>query len=289
MLPVARGLTGLGHRGVAPRVVRGFAASPWGGDTWRHDKHAFKAWTQSAMQDSSSKEGRELYGFLALSFGDADADKDGWINKEEFDGLLEKVASLPRRYGMAPSWQAQFGNDVNERIEARNRIFDSIDGSGGFTPRGKLAMGQFITWCHGHIFQKVQTIDDAKVDFANLSDYTEDQFINYLELAVTDPTSGASTSLYNFLLTIFTEADVKCKGTVNFSEFDRLATLAAAVPRHFGLAPSGSDEATRKAMFDAMDHTNSGTVTFRKFLRFVRLHAKAKIEDHKAGKGFKSS
>jgi len=29
--------------------VRAFAASPWGGDAWRHDKDAFKAWTTAAM------------------------------------------------------------------------------------------------------------------------------------------------------------------------------------------------------------------------------------------------
>merc|ERR1712064_81781 len=43
-----------------------------------------------------------LYGFLALSFGDVDTDKDGLINAEQFDQLLAEVAALPRRYGLAP-------------------------------------------------------------------------------------------------------------------------------------------------------------------------------------------
>jgi len=270
-----------------PQAVRSFAASPWGGDAWRHDKNAFKSWAQTAISDSNSVEGRELYGYLAVSFGDADADKDGWINKAEFDFLLEKVAGLPRRYGMAPSWQQEYGNEA-ARIAARNRIFDAIDGSAGYSPRGKLAMGQFISWCNGHIFSKVKTIDAGKVDFAHLGDYNEEEFINYLYKAVTEPSSGASSSLYNFLLTIFVEADEGCRGEINISQFDKLVSLAAAVPRHFGLAPSASDEAARKAMFAAMDHTNAGSVTFRKFLRFVRLHAKEMIEAHRDGRGYKA-
>ena len=37
-----------------------------------------------------------------LSFGDVDTNKDGFINVEEFDRLLEAVAAIPRRYGLAP-------------------------------------------------------------------------------------------------------------------------------------------------------------------------------------------
>merc|ERR1719265_405863 len=183
---------------------------------------------------------------------------------------------------------AEYGNDAATRMAARNRMFDAINGSDGFSPRGKLAMGQFISWCNGHIFSKVKTIDTRKVDFAHLGDYSEEEFINYLEKAVTDPTSGASSSLYNFLLTIFVEADEGCRGEINIAQFDKLVSLAAAVPRHFGLAPPDSDEAARKAMFDAMDHTKAGSITFRKFLRFVRLHSKEMIDAHRDGRGYKA-
>merc|ERR1712179_303849 len=89
-------------RSAARPAVRTFSASPWGTDHWRHDKQAFKAWAKEASEPGSSKAKRELYGFLALSFGDVDTDKDGLINAEQFDQLLAEVAALPRRCGLGP-------------------------------------------------------------------------------------------------------------------------------------------------------------------------------------------
>ena len=44
----------------------------------------------------------ELYGMLAMRFGDTDVDKDGKINAAEFDGLCEDIAALPHRFGFGP-------------------------------------------------------------------------------------------------------------------------------------------------------------------------------------------
>merc|ERR1712048_1289940 len=81
-------------RSVARPSVRAFSASPWGTDHWRHDKQAFKAWAQAAVQPGTNKEKRELYGFLALSFGDVDTDKDGLISAEQFDQLLAELSTI---------------------------------------------------------------------------------------------------------------------------------------------------------------------------------------------------
>merc|ERR1719215_394995 len=116
--------------------------SVWGNDGWRYDKGTFREWVKGAVVKGSTEE-RQMYAFLAASFGDCDVDKDGFINKEEFDVLLEMVAALPRRFGFAPSWRTEYGTK-SRRTSAREAIFASIDGADGFKPRGKIAMGQFV-------------------------------------------------------------------------------------------------------------------------------------------------
>jgi Ca2+-binding EF-hand superfamily protein len=253
------------------------------GETWRYDKGAFKTWVAKASTENGVEK-KQLYAHLALSFGDVDNDKDGWITPEEFDLLLEKVAALPRRFGLAPSWQVEYGGDAAKRKAGRKAMFDAIDGADGFKPRGKIAMGQFLGWSTTHIFSKVASIkgETGRVAFRHVEDFTKEEYVAYVEEAVNKPDSIASTTLYNYLLTLFVEADVDCKGKISYEQFDGLVEIAAASPRHFGLAPAGRDAAARMMMFYAMDYNKSGYVAFRKFLRFVREHAREKVTEYKA-------
>lgn len=270
-------------------AARPFAShSPWGGEHWRHDKTAFVDWVRKAMADNSSAEKRQLYGFLAYKFGDADADKDGFITAPEFDHLLEKVASLPRRFGLAPTWEVEYGGSIEKRTAARKAMFDKIDSQKG-PARGKIGMQMFVQFCYDHILGKVATLEHVSgVDFNHLDQCTEKEFVDYLEKAVTDQNSDAYAVLYEYLLTLFVEADVDSTGAINFNQFDLLVDKAAAAPRLFKLAPAGSSTEIRKAIFDSMDDNQEGYVTFRKFTRWLVEHAKEKIDDHRAGKGYKA-
>merc|ERR1711953_336759 len=151
-------------------------------------------------------------------------------------------------------------------------------------PRGKIAMGQFLNWSTSHIFSKVGTLTGGvgRVAFRHVEEFTKEEYVAYVDSAVNDADSIASTTLYNYLLTLFVEADVECKGKISYEQLDGLVEIAAASPRHFGLAPAGRDAAARRSMFDAMDYNKSGYVTFRKFLRFVREHAREKVAEYKA-------
>merc|ERR1719420_1512915 len=186
--------------------VRAASSSIWGSDSWRYDKESFKQWVVASTKDGTAEQ-QQMYGYLALSFGDVDIDKDGWINQEEFDKLLEKVAGLPRRFGLAPSWRAEYGS-IEKRNAARKAMFDAIDGADGFKPRGKIAMGQFITWAKKHIAGKAPTLvkTTGDVSFRHIEDYTVTEYLSFLDKAVNDHTSGASASFYNYLLTLFVEA-----------------------------------------------------------------------------------
>lgn len=269
-------------RGLVPQATRAATtASVWGGDAWRYEKDAFKAWV-SASTVSGSTEERQMYAYLAMSFGDVDVDKDGWIDDTEFDRLLEGVAALPRRFGLAPSWRSEYGT-VDRRAKARKAMFDAIDGADGFKPRGKIAMGQFIKWSMQHVGGKAQTIAKLENDVAlsHAEKHTVEEYLAFLDKAVNDKKSGASASFYNHLLKVFVEADAGCKGKITFAEYNKLIDLAAATPRFFKLAPDTMDSAARKAMFDSMDSTQSGFVTFRKFLRYTREHVRGKVAAHK--------
>merc|ERR1711865_1090380 len=102
-------------------------ASPWGAEGWRHNKTDFAHWVKEASTQPNSKAKREFYGFLQLAFGDVDVDKDGKINAQEFDYLCEKVAAMPRRFGYAPSWEAEYGGSIEKRTAARKAMFDAVD------------------------------------------------------------------------------------------------------------------------------------------------------------------
>jgi len=260
--------------------------SPWGADQWRQDKNKFKIWCTSAMIPGTKAE-REMYGFLAVAFGDVDANKDGLIDADEFDLLCEKVAALPRRFGMAPSWEKEFNGDMNARKEARKAMFVALDIRNG-PARGTIGLKQFVRWARAHVARKVSTLQvKSKVDFANIEYYDEDEFLSYLEYAVNNPTSGAYASLYEFLLKIFVECDKSRTGTINREEFDVLLNRAAMVPRQFGLAPETTSPELRTKIFKMMDDNQSGGITFRKFLAWTVAHSKMKIEMQRAGRGFK--
>merc|ERR1712187_445091 len=141
-------------RSVARPTTRAFsAASPWGTDGWRHDKNAFKAWCNAAVEPGITKEKREFFGFLALSFGDVDTDKDGVINLEEFDRLLEKVAAVPRRFGLAPVQTS----DALMRQMGHKKIFDRLDTKAG-PARGVLGLDQFVEWAFEHVAGRVTRV-----------------------------------------------------------------------------------------------------------------------------------
>lgn len=151
------------------QTPRAFAAvaSPWGSDTWRYDKNSFLEWCTKAAEDPKSRARRELYGMLAMRFGDTDVDKDGKINAQEFDVLCEDVASLPRRFGLAPSWEKEYGN-VERRTASRKAMFDMLDIRQG-PARGWLGLEQFVKWAIDHLITKVATIDvSADVDYYHI-------------------------------------------------------------------------------------------------------------------------
>jgi len=266
---------------IAPRAARAFAASPWGTDHWRHDKQEFIAWVTRAVKEEKSRERREFYGFCALSFGDVDTDKDGFINYRQFDRLLETVAATPRRFGLAP----QSTLNYDDRLAQHKALFDQIDTAGG-PARGLIGMDQFVEWASDHLLTRLDKIPSGDVSLLHPESYTQQEYLDFIEIAVNDKTSYNRSSFYNFMLNIFVEADESGTGRVNRAQFEALLSRAAQVPRHFGLAPPDVDKVTRDKMFELCElrrgDQRTGFVTFRKFYEWSIDHIAELIRLHKA-------
>lgn len=279
-----------GVRTWARPSLRAFSAapSPWGSNDWQVDKKAFINWCTEAVSPGQSTAKREFYGFCALSFGDVDTNKDGFINLEEFDRLLEAVAAIPRRYGLAPLSTG----DAMLRMARHKVIFDAVDAKHG-AARGVLGLDQFVEWAFEHVAGKVTQIPAKSVNLEHVEDYAEADYLDFVERAVTKPGSYEHSSFYNFILSCFVEADTECKGRVNYEQFEAVLTKAASVPRFFGLAPTDVHEDMRKMMFETMqlyrDGQPTGFVTPRRFWEWTVEHVGKKIALQKAGKGWRES
>merc|ERR1712019_208512 len=193
------------------------------------------------------------------------------INLEQFDRLLESVAAVPRRYGLAPvSTQSTL-----ERQMAHKKLFDQLDTKAG-PARGVLGLDQFVEWAFDHVISKIGKVPANDVGLYQVQDYTEQEYIGFVERAVNNPGSYEHASFYNFILNCFVEADEQCEGRITQDQFDKLLTRAATVPRHFGLAPPDASAGTRAQMFAEMS-AGTGYVTAEAFWKWTVPHVKAMI------------
>jgi len=227
-----------------------------------------------------------LYGFLAECFLDADSDRDGLVSADEFDFLIERAASLPRRFGLAPSWVECYG-DVNGRAAARKEMFRQMDKD----QSGKIGMEEWVEFTMAHIAEKVRTLQPETVDFSHLEKSSQEEFVAFLELAMQNRHSEQFKALYEHLFKTFVEQDVMVKGAINFEEFDLLIEEAAKAPRTLRLAPAAHEtyqsieqrQAARRQLFETMDKDKGGNITFDEYLNWAIGHIAQKIQEYRAG------
>jgi Ca2+-binding EF-hand superfamily protein len=257
--------------------------SSWGGGcAWQADKVSFKNFCVRAVNGSvTSPERKQLYSYLVECFLDADGDRDGLVNASEFDFLLEHAASLPRRFGLAPSWVECYG-DVAGRAAARKEMFHHMDAH----QTGSIGMEEWVEFTMAHITDKVRTLQPETVDFCHLEKSTQEEFVLFLKSAMRDRHSEEFKSLYEHLLKTFVEQDRLMKGCIGFEEFDSLIEAAARAPRTLGLAPETQDlyqssthrQQVRLEIFDTMDRDKTGTITFNDYLNWALGHIASKVQ-----------
>ena len=155
---------------------------------WATESVAFKRWVQDAVTRNAA-EREELYAFLTECSVDADTDRDGLVNAEEFDFLIEKAAALPRRFGLAPGWKALYG-DIASRQAGRAKLFKTIDEH----KKNTIGIDDWIQYAFKHIAEKVKTMPMRSLDFENLQASGKGHFLRFLKVAVSSTSSSSRTS-----------------------------------------------------------------------------------------------
>jgi len=269
----------VGH--IAEKVTSKDAAEPvFTTPKWQTTASDFGLWVRTAMEKTTSLERQELYTFLTDCFMDADADRDGFVNSDEFDFLVEKAAALPRRFGLAPAWNDQYGS-MEARRAGRKELFKKVDS----TNRGTIGIDDWIQYAFRHISEKVRGMSKDVLDFSELPKAGKDKFIAFLKVATNDIKSREYTELYMFLFNNFVLADEEAKGAVTAVQFDHLVELSANAPRVLGLAPKSADMfktdaermESRKKQFAGMDKNGGGTITFNEYLNYTMDHIAGKV------------
>lgn len=245
-------------------------------------REGFVTFIKKATTCQLSYEYRELYQFLLKSFTAADSDFDGKVRRDDFDAMVEVAASLPRRFGFAPS-VTELYKTPEDRIKARTDLFDKID----VLKSGFISFDHWMGYIYPHICEKAASLDAEKAQ--SKMERSQEDFKTFIVEACKSRATLEYKELYSFLLNCFTEADTDCDGKINFETFDTLVDVAAAAPRRFGFAPSSDSTyssadarlAARKVMFEEMDTDKTGFISFEESLNYFYKHicAKAKTLD----------
>ena len=69
---------------------------------------------------------------------------------------------MPRRFGIAPIWQAEHGGSVDQRTAAHKAMLDAIDAKPR-SARGWIDCAQFADWHFTHVARKASTIGATEV------------------------------------------------------------------------------------------------------------------------------
>ena len=109
-----------------------------------------------AVTVPNSFESLALYRHLVRCFCDADADRDGKINVDEFNGLVEIAAQLPRKFGWAPTEETMFKGDLEKKKVSRAAYFKRMDTDGN----GDITLDEFLKDTFDHIKEKVTGLNN---------------------------------------------------------------------------------------------------------------------------------
>merc|ERR1712080_709067 len=118
------------------------------------NKKEFIFFMQRAVEDQTNDCYIELYNILLRAFITADCDFDGQVSEEEFGGMIEAAAALPKKFGF--DWWQGSSSDQFKAID------ENGDGSVSFDEWSGYAYKK-IYWFSWKCFQAADADRDGQV------------------------------------------------------------------------------------------------------------------------------
>jgi hypothetical protein len=239
----------------------------------RGRKHEYISYLKTACANPESTERKQLDQFLTRCFLDADTDFDGKVRWPTFNFLIDTAVANPRHFGLLASRAERYAS-VEEMEENRKKMFKDID----HNKHGFIRLHDWLSFYHSYFGVKLANVDAEKVQ--SKINVSKEKYMEFLIGACSDRRNPEYKELYRFLLYCFQEGDTENMVTVTGHGFDIMVELAAGPPRKFGFAPQTSEAfkndaeriASRKALFDTINTTKSGRISFDQWLDYSYVH-----------------
>jgi len=225
----------------------------------------FNFFMTRALSSNADDSYIELYNILLRAFVGADVDFDGKVSVDEFDGMIENAAALPRKFGLQ-WWDEAACPDEASRKKVREDLFKKIDQNDD----GGISFDEWLAFALQHYREQTASLPKC------LDNETKEVFV------ATCKKSGETSSaeykrLYWFHWKCFQAADADRDGMVSGDEFNKMIDMATAAQKRFGMDVPYKTDDERTAMFQKMDENGDGSISFDEWLGFSLTEIISKV------------
>merc|ERR1719393_685327 len=146
------------------------------------DKAEFLRFSVALTKSRESAEFKEFYRFLAQCFEESDQDRDGKVNLQEFDQMVEKAGAFPRAHGLAPLTGDIFPTAA-ARVQGRRRHFEAMAAG-----QGSVSFEQWLEFTYTHVCAKVRGLGEAAVPQPRMkpSSMSRSEFVAFCQFHVAE-------------------------------------------------------------------------------------------------------
>jgi len=207
------------------------------------NKTEFIFFMQRACESQTNDCYIELYNILLRAFISADCDFDGQVSEEEFSGMINAAAALPKKFGF--DWWK--GSPAEQ--------FKAIDENGD----GGVSFDEWLGFAYKNYQSQTLPVAFDKED--------KDTFVASCKES-TNTASDAYKKVYWFSWKCFQAADADRDGQVSADEFGTMISIATANQIRVGLPAPYQTADERAECFKKVDENGDGGVSYDEWLAF---------------------